>query len=346
MTVSSQTTPDRAADGHVVMRLMFGAWVQQALYAVAKLGVADLLVDGPVPVSEIAAKVGGHEQAMERMLRALCSVGLFDEPEPGRFALNDAAQTLRSDAPDSHRNIAIMHGEQAYAAGTEVLHTALTGRAAFEKVYGMPYFDYLAEHPDARATFDAAMGSRTAVPAVAEGIDLGSAGTIVDVGGGNGVFMTEMLRRHPDARGVIFDLPAAVGEGRMSMARAGLADRVRVVGGDCLIEVPSGGDVYTIVRVLHDFDDDQVLSILRNVRSAMSPGGRLLILDALLPEDNGFNPGRLADLGMLMVLGGRYRTGADLEGLLVRAGFDEIAVRHAPPGSDPRAESLVAARAC
>lgn len=332
-----------AADHGVVMRLMFGAWLQQALYVVAKLNVADTLVVGPRSVAEIAGEVGAHPGALGRFLRALCSVGLFEEPEPGRFALNGAAQTLRSDVPDSHRYIAVLHGEEAYAACAEALHTARTGRPAFDRVYGKAYFDYLAEKPEARATFDAAMGQRTLVPSVAQDRDFTGAGTIVDIGGGIGVFLTSVLRRTPRARGVLFDLPPAVARARDNVAQQGLADRIDVVGGSCFDGVPAGGDVYTIVRVLHDFDDEQVLTVLRNVRSVIGAGGRLLIFDALLPESSGFNPGRLADLGMLMVLGGQYRTENELAALVREAGFAVTAVRHAAPGSDPRAESVLEA---
>ncbi|MEU7755587.1 methyltransferase [Micromonospora sp. NPDC049101] len=345
MTPATESTAvPPPSDRAVVMRLMFGAWLQQALYVVAKLGVADALTAGTATADELAARVGAHPGALARFLRALCSVGLFAEPERGRFALNGPAELLRSDVPDSHRYIAILHGEEAYAACAEALHTARTGQPAFDRVYGKPYFDYLAEKPEARATFDAAMGQQTLVPLVAETCDFSGAQRIVDIGGGIGVFLSSVLERTPGASGVLFDLPPAVERAERNIARLGLTDRVSVVGGSCFDAVPAGGDVYSIVRVLHDFDDGQVLTVLRNVRAAVRPDGRLFVFDALLPESSGVNPGRLADLGMLMVLGGRYRTGADLAELVARAGFEVVGIRHAPPGSDPRAESVLEAR--
>lgn len=333
-----------AHDPGVVLRLMFGAWLQQALYVTAKLDVADQLTGGALPIGELAGRVGAHPGALSRFLRALCSVGLFAEPQPNVFALNDAAQTLRSDVVGSHRWIAVLHGEEAYAACAEALHTARTGQPAFDRVYGKPYFDYLADKPEARATFDLAMGRETPVPLVANEVTVTQQSTLVDIGGGIGVFVSSVLDRSPGARGILFDLPPAVARAREHLAQGGLADRVEVIGGSCFDRIPSGGDVYSIVRVLHDFDDDQVGTVLRNVRAVVPPHGRLLIIDALLPETAGFNPGRLADLGMLMVLGGRYRTERDLEDLVRAAGFEVTAVRHAPPGSDPRAESLLEAR--
>lgn len=338
--------PDAAPDVQnrsVVMRVMFGAWLQQALYVVAKLDVADALASGSQHIDALATEVGAHPTALARFLRALISAGIFAEPEHDVFELNGPAEFLRSTTEDTHKYIAILHGEEAFAACAEALYTARTGKTAFEKVYGTPYFEYLARNPDARSTFDAAMGRATAVPQVIEQCDFGAEGTIVDVGGGTGALLAAVLEDRPALRGVLFDLPASSQEASANIARLGLADRIEVVGGNAFESVPSGGDVYTISRVLHDFDDDQALTVLGNIRREMSDSARLLVFDALLPDRPGFNPGRLADLGMLMVLGGRYRTESELRALLSKAGFRVDAVRHVPAGKDPRAESAVVA---
>jgi hypothetical protein len=335
--------PAGPGDRAVVMRLIFGAWLQQALYVAAKLDVADSLADGPLPLPELAARSGAEPVALGRFLRALVSVGVFAEPEPGRFALNGPAHFLRADVPDSHKYIAILHGEEAYAAGTGALSTVRTGRPGFEQVYGSSYFDYLAEHPKARAAFDAAMGGQTAVPLVLDQCDLGGARTVVDIGGGGGAFLAAVLARLPEARGTVFDLPEAVRTATAALADRGIADRAEVIGGSCFEAVPPGADLYTFVRVLHDFDDHQVLTALRTVRANARARSRLIVVDALLPETPGFNPGRLADLGMLMVLGGRYRTAAELSQLITTAGFEVRAIRQPPAGADPRAESAIEA---
>jgi ubiquinone/menaquinone biosynthesis C-methylase UbiE len=335
-------TPPGAAERGVIMRLMFGAWVQQALYVAAKLDVADALAGGPKPVETLAAEVGADATALARFLRGLCSVDVFAEPTPGVFALNGPAQYLRSDVANTHKYIAILHGEEAYAACAEALHTARTGRPAFDKVYGKPYFRYLADNPVARSTFDQAMGRQTMVPAVVANCDFGTEGVVADIGGGIGQLLAAVLGERPGLRGILFDLPASTAEATENVARIGLADRVDVVGGDAFEAVPAGADVYTISRVLHDFDDEQVLTLLGNVRRVIRPGGRLYVFDALLPDRPGFNPGRFADLGMLMVLGGRYRTEAELRELVERAGFWVEGVHHAA-GGDPRAESVVVA---
>lgn len=334
--------PPGMRDRAVVMRMMFGAWLQQALYVVAKLDVADALADGPKDVAALAEQVGADPTALARFLRALASAGLFVEQAPGRFALNGPAEYLRSSVPDTHKYIAILHGEEAYAACAKALHTARTGRPAFDEVYGKPYFAHIAEDQQARATFDAAMGTQTAVPLVVAQCDFGTTGTVVDVGGGVGALLAEVITGRPGLSGVLFDLPESSDTAREHLAGLGLADRVRVVGGSAFDSAPAGGDVYTISRVLHDFDDDQVLTILGNIRLAMPSAARLMVFDALLSDRPGFNPGRMADLGMLMVLGGRYRTEQEMRDLLSRAGFRVTEVRHAV-GADPRAESVLEA---
>jgi hypothetical protein len=342
MTQAPAAPPAGLPDRGVIMRLMFGAWLQQALYVAAKLDVADALANGPMDIDSLAGKVGANPTALARFLRALVSAGVFAEPEPGRFELNGPANYLRSSVPNTHKYIAILHGEQAYAACAEALHTAYTGQPAFDLVYGKPYFSYIAEEPEARATFDAAMGRETAVPLVVAQCDFGADGTVVDVGGGIGALLAKVLADSPGLSGVLFDLPESSDQAREHLTGLGLADRVRVVGGSAFDSVPAGGDVYTISRMLHDFDDDQALTILRNVRQVMGPSARLMVFDALLTDRPGFNPGRMADLGMLMVLGGRYRTEVEMRDLLARAGFRVTEVRH-PQGADPRAESVLEA---
>jgi 16S rRNA G966 N2-methylase RsmD len=324
-----------------VMRLMFGAVLQQALYVAAKLAVADELAGGPLLAGELAARVDAAPDALARFLRGLASAGVFTEPSPGMFALNAAAEFLRSDVPGSHRDIVILHGEETYAAGVDVLHTARTGRPAFEKTYGEPYFDYLATHPEARAVFDAAMGRGTEFPAVVDQADFRDATLLVDVGGGSGAFAAAALSRTRGLRAVVFDLPPAVVGAAENLARLGVADRVEVVGGDGFTEVPAGGDLYTIVRVLHDFDDEQATAMLDSVRRAIAEHGRLLVFDALLADRPGFSPGRMADLVMLTVLGGRYRTEVEMRALIEASGFEVVSVR--TPDGDPRAESVLEA---
>ncbi|MFF4712938.1 methyltransferase [Streptomyces eurythermus] len=339
----SNPQPPGFKDLGTIIRLMNGAWVQQALYVAAKLGIADLLADGPLPVEELAAKADAHPEALYRNLRALVSMDVFDEPSPRTFALNAAARYLCSDSAHGHRWIVIQHGEEAYKAFAESLYTARTGKPAFDRVFGKPIFEWLAENPDSRTGFNRAMAESVAVPLVAEKLDVTDARTIIDVAGGQGRLLSTLLTRAPAASGVLYDLPEAVKDAPPVLAEYGVTGRVEVTGGSMFEEVPSGGDLYTLCRCLHDFDDAQVATVLANVRAAVRPGGRVAILDGLLPETPGYNPAKIADLIMMTMHGGRFYSLSEFTHLLARAGFEVTDVEHPPPGSDPRAESLVVA---
>jgi O-methyltransferase domain/Dimerisation domain len=333
--------PPGAAEMRTIIRLMTGAWVQQALYVVAKLGVPDLLVDGPRPVEDLAAEAGAHVESLYRFMRALASVDVFTEPRPRTFELTAIGEYLCSDKPGGHRWIVISHGEEAYQAFGESLYTATTGKPAFDKVFGKPIFDWLSERPERRAQLNRAAAASTDVPLVAASIDLTDVRRIVDVCGGQGRLVGTLLKRAPEATAVLFDLPEALRDAPPILAEYGVQDRVELVGGDVFESVPSGGDLYTNSRCLHDFDDVQVGQILANVRAAARPGARFAILDGFMPEMPGYNPVKIADLLMMTVHGGRFYTEAEMKALLDSAGFTHTGTVHVPPGSDPRAESLM-----
>jgi SAM-dependent methyltransferase len=325
-----------------IRQLSTAPWLSQAMYAAAKLGIADLLVDGSRPVEELAQASGAHPDTLYRLLRALASVEIFAEPRPRAFALNPAAAQLRSDRPDSVRHVVIMHGEETFRAWAEILHTVQTGEPAFDKVYGVPFYQYLAKHPAAEEVFNAAMGVSGQPPMVIDGLDLSRAGTVVDVGGGSGALLARVLQQHPDARGAVLDLPDAIADAQRRFAEAGLAQRAEGVVGSFFDGVPAG-DAYLLCRVLHNWDDEDVRVILRNIRAAAPVGARLYVLDRIVPDVPGPHPGKVADLVMLVVLGGRDRTRPEYEALLQSADFDVEAVIDPPPGADPRAESAIVA---
>jgi SAM-dependent methyltransferase len=338
---SGPPDPERAAKMQI-RQLSTAPWLSQALYAVAKLGVADLLADGARPVDELAKLTDAHPDTLYRFLRALASVDIFAEPEPRTFGLTPASEQLRTDLPGSMRHVVMMHGEETFRAWADVLHTVRTGKPAFDKVYGASFYSYIAEHPEAEQTFHAAMGVSGAPPLVVDALDLSWARAIVDVGGGSGSLLAHVLGKNGDARGALIDLPDAVSEGVRRLASEGLADRAECVPGSFFDGVPEG-DAYLLSRVLHNWGDDEALAILRNIRSVIKPGGRLYVLDRLVPDVPGPHPGKIADLVMLVVLGGRDRTEAEYTALLETAGFTVDTVTAPPPGSDPRAESAITA---
>jgi hypothetical protein len=328
----------RTRDGDVLARkrllgILSGSWVAQGVYALVKLGVPDLLRDGPRTVEYLSRASQADCRALGRLLRALALLGLFTQPEPDTFGLTATTELLRTDVPGSVHLNALMQGEEIFRSFAEIMHTMHTGQPAFEKVYGQPFYDYLGDNPDAAHTFNTSMGNERVPEAIAT-CDLKKANVVVDVGGGNGALLIELLRDNPQLRGVLLELSEAIGHAREQLVLAGLDDRVECVEGSFFSHVPSGGDVYVLSRVLHNWRDQNARAILRQVHAAMRPGSRLLVLEDFLPETT--NGGRrsaagLVDLLMLVTLEGSDRTEAEYRELLVEAGFD---VAPTGPGTD------------
>jgi SAM-dependent methyltransferase len=317
--------------------IMSGAWVAQCCYALAKLGLPDLMAAGPRPAAELAAAAGLDERALHRMLRGLTAAGLLREDPPGHFGLTPVSQPLRSDVFGSSRDTAIMFGEEVFRSFAEITYTLRTGRPAFDKVYGQPFYDYLGASPAAARTFGTAMGG-AGVPAVLSACDLGGVRTVVDVGGGDGGLLARVLRAQPQARGVLVDLPAAAAQAKERLSRAGLDGRVELVEGSFFDVMPAGGDAYVLCRVLHNWPDGEAAALLRRIREVMAPGGRVIVLEDLVQPADGpggateaGQPGaEIMDLLILLMLSGCDRTQAEYTGLLAQAGFAVTAV-HPPP---------------
>jgi hypothetical protein len=304
--------------------MLAGAWLAQALAVTAKLGVADLLNAGPKTPAEIGLATGTQATAMRRVLRALAGAGVFVEDENGRFALTPLAGPLRSDAADSIRSYAVMTGERWVWQSVGALeHSLRTGTPAFDKVFGAPLFDYYAAHPDAARVSAEGLKSvgRGQDAAVAAAYDFTSVDMVVDVGGGQGGLLAAILAANPQARGVLFDLPHVAAMARQSLEAAGLLARCRIEAGDFFREVPAHGDVYLLRKVIHDWDDERALAILRTCRSAMTEGSRLLLLEMIVPVGNTPSYAKLLDLLMLVYAGGRERTEAEYRHLLTSAGL-------------------------
>jgi SAM-dependent methyltransferase len=304
-------------------QMLTGAWTAQCLYVAAKLELADRVKDGPRGSAELAAATGVNADALHRVLRALASVGVFAEDDRGRFGLTPLAACLRKDVPGSQWAMAVMMGEEHFRAWAEVLASVRTGEPAFDRVYGRPIFDYLADHSEAARTFDAAMtgvhGAETA--AMLDAYDFAGLGTLVDVGGGNGTLLVGTLQRNPGLRGVLFDRPHVVERARDNLRAAGLDGRCTVVGGDFFESVPGGGDAYLMRHIIHDWDDERSRVILRNCRRVVRPGGRLLLVETVIPPGNGASFAKFLDVNMLVIPGGRERTEAQYRDLLGAAGF-------------------------
>ncbi|MGA9310659.1 MAG: methyltransferase [Pseudonocardiaceae bacterium] len=309
-----------------MLQLTMGALVSQAVSVIARLGVADVLAAGPQPVEEIAERVGAHRSALYRVLRALGDVGVVAELENRQFALTPLGELLRSDVPGSLRGWATMVGMPFHRyPWTGLYETVQTGESAFDRVHGTKVFDYLAEHPEDAAVFDAAMTSISANESVsiAEAYDFSRFNTIVDVGGGRGGLLAAVLSANPHLQGVLFDVPTVIAGADEELSGADVVDRCKVVSGDFFDSVPDGADAYLLGSIIDDWDDDQAVRILRTCRAAMSDTAYMLLAEVVLPD--GAAPsimGKLADLEMLvMTAGGRRRTEAEHRGLLGQAGL-------------------------
>jgi hypothetical protein len=299
----------------------FVAILPHALRVVAELGIADVLAHGAATLPELARATGAHEASLYRLLRAMVSVGVFARTADGRFALTERGDRLRSDA---ERGVyaAVLNRDTvtAWLAATEAIRS---GEAAFPAVNGGDFFAQKDADPAANQMFQRRMRERTqrAYGDVAGLIRSTGPGVLMDIGGGDGFLLGRLLDESPMARGVLFDRPAVI----ELAARAGELDRhggrCRLVAGDFFREVPAGADTHVMCSVLHDWTDEQAELILRNSRRALSPAGRLLIVEMVVPEDEGFHPSLWSDLGMLVLAGGRERSEAEFGALLARAGY-------------------------
>jgi len=313
-----------------LLDLITGKWRSQAVCVAAELGVADVLKDGPRSTREIARAIDASEDAVYRLLRALASVGLFASWPERSFALTALGQYLRSDVPGSLRGFARFAGHDVtWRPWGQLAYCIKSGRPGVDRVFGVGIFDYMKDRPDVAGVLNDGMTAVSAAQAAAvvdaykfSGID-----TLVDVGGGHGVLLARIANAYPSMRGTLFELPHAVEGARRLLQDEGLGDRCRVVEGDFFDAIPSGSDAYIMKHVVHDWNDERALHILRNCHRAMRPGGTLLVMDRVIAPGDAADPNKFVDLEMLVLThGGRERTQLEFQGLLDQAGFDLVRV--------------------
>jgi ubiquinone/menaquinone biosynthesis C-methylase UbiE len=342
--------PDMPADGAapreapahlLVSRLMDGYLATQLLYVAAKLGVADALVREPLAVDALAHRVGAQSNILRRVLRGLAAEGVLDEHDDGRFSLTPLGNCLRSDVSSSLRGAIIARGDLYYGAAAGLLEAVQQGGVPFEHVHSVGFFEYLAQHSERGAEFQGSMVDRSRHEAaeVVAAYDFGSFERLVDVGGGHGVLLTEILTAVPRLRAVLLDRLQVVERARERLEAAGLAERCEFIAGDFLTTVPPGGDAYVLSRVIHDWDDEVAIRILTNCARAIGQGGTLLLVEAVLPERARDRPETIRmDLHMLALLHGRERTEVEYDRLLVAAGFQ---LRRVVPTKSPSRVSVI-----
>ena len=309
-------------------QMITGYWTSQAIYAAARFGIADLLHEGAQTVDELANATGTKAELLYRLLRALASVGIFAEEDERRFTMTPLAEPLRSDVAGSQRSLALMMGDDQYRAWGNLAETVQTGDNAYEKIFGKPIFDHLAEQPEKARIFDDAMtgihGRETG--AILDAYDFSGINTIADIGGGNGSKITAILQKYPEMRGILFDLPHVIERARPNIEAAGLIDRCQLVDGDFFKAVPSGADAYVMRHIIHDWDDEKSRAILTNCRAVMSPGNKLLLAESVIPPGNDPFMGKFLDLTMMLIPGGKERTEDEYRGLYDTAGFDLVRI--------------------
>ncbi|MGW0803402.1 methyltransferase [Nonomuraea sp. NPDC002799] len=306
-----------------------------AMRVAASLRLADLMAGDAVPVEELARRSGTDVDALGRLLRHLVCRGVFAEREPGRFAVNEPAALLASDHPSGMRAWLDLDGfgGQMDLAFTGLLHTVRTGQPAWETVFGAPFWHHLAANPELRASFDATMATGADYVAdAAGGYDWSGARHVVDVGGGTGALLAEVLRANPEVRATLVDLPDTVDRGRRHLAERGLETRCEFAGQSFFDPLPAGGDVYVLRRVLHDWGDDDALLILRRCAEAAGRHGRVVVIET--PGGSGDAPAMFAEMNlrMLVLSGGGERTVEDYLAITADAGLDLAGVRHTALG--------------
>jgi len=306
-------------------RLICGFAVSAAISAVAELGIADHLAEGPRTSSDLARRSGADEAFLRRTLRYLASEGVFEELEDDSFALTRRSKWLRADAAGSLRPRAIsIGGTLSWAAWGEFLQSVRTGKSGVEVAFGDTLFAYLKDHPDAAADFNKRMADRTAasVAALLDAYDFAGVRDLVDVGGGRGALIAGVLKANAGLCGILFDTAEVIATAHPLLEHAGVSDRCKVIGGNFFDAVPAGAELYVLKSILHDWSDDRCIRILTNCREAMAPGGRVLVVEHVVPAERGPHYSKFMDVHMLvMTSGGRERTEQEFVRLMSAAGL-------------------------
>jgi len=306
-----------------MIQYITGFWMSRAVYIAAKLGIPDLLQSGPKTAEELAQATGTHAPSLYRIMRALTSTGLFQR-ENDRFALTPLSETLITNAPGSVRWFIISElGQEHYPAWGNLMHSAKTGEIAFDNAFGKDIWKYFADNPEDAAVFNDSMSGMTAAAneAITSVYDFSRFNKVIDIGGGHGGLITSILKKNPQATGVLFDAPGVIQGAGPKLESAGVADRCEAVAGDFFKEVPEGGDAYIMKWIIHDWEDQKAITILKNCRKHMQPNGRLIIVDCVVPDNDAPDFSKTFDLNMLVMTGGKERTEAEFAQLLEAAGF-------------------------
>ena len=307
-----------------LMQMLFGFAATRAIGVTAELRIADLLKDGAKTADELALQTGVHARSLYRVLRACASVGVYAEDSAKKFSLTPLAEPLLSDAPGSLRAFAEMIScDWQFQTWAELPYSVKTGKPSFDKVHGKPAFDYFWSNEKAGKVFNDAMTSNSAFSsfAVVNAYDFSSFEKLIDIGGGHGFLLASILAKNDNLKGVLYDMPAIVAEAEKLLKEHVVTQKCETVGGDFFTSVPAGGDGYIMKHIIHDWNDEQCITILQNCRKAMADGGKVLVVEMVVPEGNEPSPAKFLDLQMLQYLPGCERTEKEYERLFDKAGL-------------------------
>jgi hypothetical protein len=315
----SQTPP-----AHVgILGLLNGAHVAGAVSCLAQLGIPDLIDAAPKSAEDLAAQIGADPQALYRLMRATACVGVLSEGSDGKFSQTPMSLVLRSDADPSLRSVAIMGGREWHGRGWSHLdYCVRTGKQAMEKIYGAHVFEYLKQNAEEGRIFNDAMTQLSMVdsPAVADAYDFGGIRSIVDIAGGHGLLLATILKKNPQMRGTLYEMPYVI-EGAKNGPLKSVIDRCTFASGDMFSSVPAGADAYVMKHIMHDWTDDRCIQILQACRKGVNPGGKLLIVDSVIHPGNDFASNKFLDLQMLIFPSGCERTEKQFRDLLAASGW-------------------------
>ncbi len=317
------TTPSLPPQA-ILMQILFGYAPARAIGIAAELRIADHLADGSKTAEELALKTNNHARSLYRLLRACASVGIFSEDADKRFSLSPMAEFLRSDNPESLRAFAeMLANAEQFQTWSALDFSVQTGTPAFDKVHGMPTFEYYATHPKSGQIFNDAMTSVSlgTSMAVTQAYDFSGITKLVDIGGGHGFLLASVLGKYSTMKGILYDTAPIVEEAKELLEKHGIANRCETVGGNFFESVPSGGDAYMMKHIIHDWNDEECITILKHCRKGITEGGKLLVIEMVVPEGNEPSLSKLLDLQMLAVLPGCERTEAEYNRLFNEAGF-------------------------
>jgi len=318
-------TPPELAAAQLAFQIAMGYIGSAALQVALHLEVPDRLANGPRTAAELARETGVQEDALYRVLRALASVGLFEERASRTFATNPAADLLRKGQTTLRDILYFLTDAPHFRVYADLLHSVQTGQPVAEKVFGAPIFEYVKGDPALNERFNNGMtsASAAAIAGALKAYDFSGINVLVDVAGGHGMVLTSILRQYPAMRGVLFDVDHVVAGAAPLIDGAGVTDRCKIVSGDFFEAVPPGGDVYIMKNIIHDWDDDRALTILRNIHQVLrgTPGGRVILLESVVQPGGGPDFAKMIDLEMMVLPGGRERTAEEYASLFARAGF-------------------------